>query len=200
MSDIEQIVSKLRRMANYSDYPECCEWDQVCMDDAADLIEKITAALAASEARCQSLTEECQRQVEQCRVSQENSARHLNTIGNLRTDLATSEARCARLAEHDEMVEKCFNATWEYLDSVFQVDSTKPPPLLPNYCQLGERKDAAVIRLAKDYIAMREHISRLEELVRRMRKHPGQPCGCMACRIADKDTDALLAAAREGTR
>jgi tRNA U34 5-carboxymethylaminomethyl modifying GTPase MnmE/TrmE len=40
MSDV---IDKLRAMASQCDYPENCEWDQECMEDAADEIEQLRA-------------------------------------------------------------------------------------------------------------------------------------------------------------
>ena len=37
------------------------------------------------------------------------------------------------------------------VDRVFQEDSTKPPPILPDFCKLGDDKFEAVIHLAEAY-------------------------------------------------
>ena len=36
-------IERLRQMASYSDFPECCNWDQECMAEAADEIERLRA-------------------------------------------------------------------------------------------------------------------------------------------------------------
>jgi hypothetical protein len=50
----------------------------------------------------------------------------------------------------------------ECVDRVFQIDSRKPPPLLPNFARLGECKFRAVIRLAEDYLRLQRVVCELE--------------------------------------
>jgi len=47
-----------------------------------------------------------------------------------------------------------FNHAIECVDRAFQVDSRKPPPILPDFLSLGEDKFKGVIKLAAAYKAL----------------------------------------------
>lgn len=54
-----------------------------------------------------------------------------------------------------DMYRKLFDAALSHVDRVFQVNSKESPPILPDFCDIGEDKFAAVERLARDYARMK---------------------------------------------
>lgn len=74
---------------------------------------------------------------------------------------AASELELLRLACNQYKI--AFDHAIECVDRVFQVESKKPPPLLPNFARLGECKFRAVIRLAEDYLRLQRVVCELEQ-------------------------------------
>jgi hypothetical protein len=71
-------------------------------------------------------------------------------------DAATAELQRER-DNYKFSYDKAINA----VDSVFQVDHTKPPPLLPDFLRLGDCKFEGVVKLAKAYIELEQDNARL---------------------------------------
>jgi hypothetical protein len=61
-------------------------------------------------------------------------------------------------------LEAAYNAGIEKLDSVFQVRNDRPEPLLPDFLRLGECKFEGVVKLAREYLALRSHAITPKEL------------------------------------
>lgn len=71
----------------------------------------------------------------------------------LTNQLAEAEReRDDAIAERDSY-KKAYDHAINCVDRVFQADSTKPPPLLPDYLQIGACKFEGILELAEDYQA-----------------------------------------------
>lgn len=57
--------------------------------------------------------------------------------------------------------DKAINA----VDAVFQVDSSKPPPLLPNFLKLGDCKFVGIVKLAQAYKQTSERLANAEQTI-----------------------------------
>ncbi len=89
------------------------------------------------------------------------------------SDIVTDELRAAakriRMAAHELIAEidrlnqyrKAHHHAIECVDRVFQCDSKKPPPILPEFCRIGDDKFEAVVRLARAYVEQQREIDRL---------------------------------------
>lgn len=65
-------------------------------------------------------------------------------------------------AERDQF-KQLYRHALDCVDQVFQVCSEIPNPILPDFCQLGEDKFRAVVRLAKEYAAACETLQAMDK-------------------------------------
>jgi hypothetical protein len=77
--------------------------------------------------------------------------------------IAELERENVALRKRLAMFEREFLRAVDCVDRVFQMDSTKPPPLLPDFVRPGDDKFEAVVRLAEEYIALRERLAMATE-------------------------------------
>jgi septal ring factor EnvC (AmiA/AmiB activator) len=70
-------------------------------------------------------------------------------------------ARVSELETELGRLRKLHNEALDCVDEVFQSDSTKPPPVLPDFLMAGEDKFEGVIKLAERY---KQLLSKAEEL------------------------------------
>lgn len=76
--------------------------------------------------------------------------------------LSKTLARAEQAERERDELRGVFNHAIDCVDRVFQVESGKPPPILPDYCRLGESKFAAVPRMAEDLVVAQARIATLE--------------------------------------
>jgi hypothetical protein len=69
------------------------------------------------------------------------------------------EATEGNLASYKMLYHVAINAA----DRVFQVDSTKPPPLLPDFLKLGDCKFEGVVKLAEAYLELQAKLAAVSE-------------------------------------
>lgn len=77
------------------------------------------------------------------------------TIEVLTKERDEAKAEVKRLKQFENLYSHAINC----VDRVFQIDSKKPRPLLPNFARLGECKFRAVIRLAEEYAALKNKLA-----------------------------------------
>lgn len=88
----------------------------------------------------------------------------MNYAEQLSQRIRDLEAKCAEL----EQFKTLFNHALDCLNQVFQVESRKPPPLLPDFLKLGEDKFRGAVRLAVAYLS---ELKRSRELKRALAGH-----------------------------
>ena len=72
---------------------------------------------------------------------------------------ATPPPELAALRAECEQYKQCYRHALDCVDRVFQVCSEIPNPVLPDFCQLGESKFAACVRLADEYVSLQAQLT-----------------------------------------
>jgi hypothetical protein len=80
-----------------------------------------------------------------------------------------AEAKCGELEGELRQYKKLFIHAIECVDRVFQVESRKPAPLLPDFLKLGECKFRGVERLAKAYLQLQAKLAAVRDLANEAR-------------------------------
>lgn len=65
--------------------------------------------------------------------------------------------------------ERAYNYAIDCVDRVFQSGGQPEPPLLPDFCTLGDDKFLAVIRLARNYLDVKRSLAAAEDEIARLR-------------------------------
>lgn len=89
----------------------------------------------------------------------ETATRAVAALASAESQLAAAQAENERLRGELAMYKQLFEHSLSCVDRVFQIDSTKPEPLLPDFLSAGECKFRGVVKLAEAYVELRRQLA-----------------------------------------
>lgn len=89
---------------------------------------------------------------------------------------ADKDKRIAELEKDRDNYRRLFDDAIDAVDEVFQTRSDSAPPILPDFCPLGTSKFRAVVKLAKEYKALKQQLAERDAALVQVAEENWQAC------------------------